>query len=70
MKAHGRLRMRPWLLLAGVIGLVVHSAVLYYVAAYMSLPVAAVLGLVVLIVIKHLGLLRPLYVLFRRLYRH
>lgn len=72
MKAHGRLRIRPWMLLvlAGIIGLVVHSAVLYYVVSHMSLSVAAVSGVIILIVIKHLGLLSPLYVLFRRLYRN
>jgi hypothetical protein len=68
MKAYRRLRIRPWMLLvpAGVIGLAVHSAVLYYVVLHMSLPIAAVSGVIVLIVIKHLGLLSPLYVLFRR----
>jgi membrane protein YdbS with pleckstrin-like domain len=72
MKAHGRMRIRPWMLLvlAGVIGLVVHSAVLYYVVSRMSLSVAAVSGVIVLIVIKHLGLLSPLYALFRRRHRH
>jgi membrane protein YdbS with pleckstrin-like domain len=68
MKAYGRLRIRPWMLLlpAGVIVLAVHSAVLYYVVLHLSLPIAAVSGVIVLIVVKHLGLLSPLYVLFRR----
>ena len=72
MKAYGRLRIRPWMLLvpAGVIILAVHSAVLYYVVLHMSLPIAAVSGVIVLIVVKHLGLLSPLYVLFRRRHRH
>ncbi len=72
MNAWGRLRIRPWTLLvvAGVIGLGVHSAVLYYVVSHMSLPIAAVSGVIVLIVIKHLGVLTPLYALFQRLYRH
>jgi hypothetical protein len=72
MKAYGRLRIRPWMLLvpAGVIILAVHSAVLYYVVLHLFLPIAAVLGVIVLLVIKHLGLLSPLYVLFRRRHRH
>jgi sorbitol-specific phosphotransferase system component IIBC len=72
MKAYSRLRIRPWMLLvsAGIIGLAVHSAVLWYVVRHMSLPIAAISGVIVLIVIKHLGLLSPLYGLFRRRRRH
>jgi hypothetical protein len=70
MKTHVRIPVRPWMLLvlAGVIGFIVHAALLYYVVAHMSLSVAAVSGVVILIVIKHLGLLGPLYALFRRLF--
>jgi hypothetical protein len=66
MKGHSRPRMRPWMLLVGVIGLVAHSAVLYYVLSHTGLSAAVVSGVIVLIVIKHLGLLGPLYALFRR----
>jgi hypothetical protein len=58
--------MRPWML-AGLIGLVAgHSVVLYYVQSHTALSAGVVAGVIVLIVIKHLGLLGPLYALFRR----
>lgn len=68
MKAHGRPRMRPWMLLAlvGVIGLAAHSVVLYYVLTHTALSAAVVSGVIVLIVLKHLGWLGPLHALFRR----
>ena len=67
MKTHGRPRMRPWMLLVGVIGLVAgHSVVLYYVRSHMALSSAMVSGVIGLVVVKHLGLLRPVYARFRR----
>jgi membrane protein YdbS with pleckstrin-like domain len=68
MKGNGHSRMRLWMLLVpvGVIGLVVHSVVLYYVFSHTALSAAVMSGVIVLIVIKHLGLLGPLYALFRR----
>jgi membrane protein YdbS with pleckstrin-like domain len=68
MKAHDHPRLRRWTLLVpvGVIGLVVHSVVLYYVLSHTALSAAVVSGVIVLIVIKHLGLFGPLYTLFRR----
>ena len=72
MKEHGRPRMRPWMLLVlvGVIGLGSHSVVLYYVLSHTALSAAVVSSVIVLIVIKHLGLLGPLYALVRRRSRH
>jgi hypothetical protein len=61
--------MRPWMLLVGGIGLVAgHVILLYYGLPHAALSVsaAAVSGVIVLIVIKHLGLLGPLHTLFRR----
>jgi uncharacterized membrane protein YjjP (DUF1212 family) len=67
MKAHGRPRMRPWMLLAVVIGLLAgHVVLLYYGVSHTALSAAVVSGVIVLIVIKHLGLLGPLYALIRR----
>ncbi|HEX2481575.1 MAG TPA: hypothetical protein VHQ69_06805 [Methylomirabilota bacterium] len=68
MKAHDRLRTRPWVLLVLVagIGLVAHSVVLYYALSHTALSTAVVSGGIALMVIKHLGLLGPLYALFRR----
>jgi hypothetical protein len=60
--------LRPWtvLVVVGVIGVAAHSAALYYVLSHRRVSVAVVSGVVILIVIKHLGLLGPLYGLFRR----
>lgn len=68
MKAHGRPRIVPWMLLAlvGVIGLAGHSVVLYYVMSHTALSAAVIPGVIVLIVLKHLGWLGPVYALFRR----
>jgi len=68
MKGPDDRRMRPWMLLVpvGVIVLVTHSVVLYYVVAHSSLSAVVVSGVIALIAIKHVGLLGPLYELFRR----
>jgi uncharacterized membrane protein HdeD (DUF308 family) len=67
MKEHGRPRIRPWMLLVGVIGLVAgHVVLLNYGLSHTALSAAVVSGVIVLIVIKHLGLLGSLYPLFRR----
>lgn len=71
IEGHGRPRLRPWMLLVGVIGLVAsHSVVLYYVQSHTALSAAVASGVIVLIVIKHLGFLGPLYALVRRRSRH
>ncbi|MHB8454115.1 MAG: class I SAM-dependent methyltransferase [Acidiferrobacterales bacterium] len=64
----GHPRMRPWMLFVGVASLVSgHVAALYYGLSHMALSAAAVvLGVIVLIVVGHLGLLGPRYALFRR----
>jgi hypothetical protein len=68
MKGPNHSRMRPWMLLVpvGVIVLVAHSVVFYYALSHAALSAAVVSGVIVFIVIKHLGLLGPLYALFRR----
>jgi membrane protein YdbS with pleckstrin-like domain len=68
MKGPDHPRMRSWMLLVpvGVVVLVTHSVVLYYVLSHTALSAAMVSGVIALIVIKHLGLLGPLYALFRR----
>jgi hypothetical protein len=68
IKRHDHPRVRPWMLLvqAGGVVLATHSVVLYYVLSHTALPAAVVSGVIALIVIKHLGLLGPLYALFRR----
>lgn len=67
MKVHGRLLTRSLLLSLGVVVLVAgHGIILYYVSSHMALSAAALSGVVILVIIKHLGLLRPLYALLRR----
>jgi hypothetical protein len=61
------LRTRGWMVAVGVVMLILgHGAVLYYVSSHMALSAAAIAAVIVLVVIKHLGLLAPLYALFRR----
>jgi hypothetical protein len=74
--AHGRHRIRPWMLtlLVGIIGLAAHSGVLYYALSYTVLSAAVVSGAIIWMVIKHLGLLTvlfgPWYTAFRRRFWH
>ena len=68
MKGYTRLVTRALMLSAGVVLLLIagHGVILYYVLSHKALSAAAVLGVIVLVVIKHLGLLGPLYALYRR----
>ena len=68
MKVPGHSRVRPWMLLVGVITLVAgHLVALYYGLSHTVLSAATVAsGVIVLIVIRHLGLRGPLHALFRR----
>jgi len=71
MKGHGHLRTRTAMLSVAVVVLIAgHGIILYYVSSHTALSAAAVLGVILLVVIKHLGLLGPLYTLFQRLFRH
>jgi hypothetical protein len=67
VKEHRRLQMRAWmlLLLAGMIGLAAHSASLYYALSHNRLSLSVVLGVGLLVVIKHLVCSGPLYTWFR-----
>ena len=66
---HGHQFKRKWLL-AGVVALVaVHGIVLQYVVSHLRLSTAAVVGVIVLVAIKHLGLLGPAYAWLRRYFR-
>ena len=58
---------RPWVLLVGAVALVAaHVTILRYVLTHAAVSAAVVSGVVVLVVIKHLGLLGSLFALFRR----
>jgi membrane protein YdbS with pleckstrin-like domain len=65
------MRQRPLLvrsvILFGAVVLVAgHGAFLYYVRAHVRLSVEAFAGLILLVLVKHLGLLTPAFARFRR----
>jgi hypothetical protein len=65
-----RTQNRHWLLLAGVIILIAtHSVILYLFSRHFALSSAVIVGMVVLVIAKHLGLLGPLYALVRKAWR-
>jgi hypothetical protein len=66
MKDHSRVPMRLILLVGAVVLIAGHGIILYYVSSHTALSAVVVSGVILLVVIKHLGLLRPLYALFRR----
>ena len=46
-----------------------HGVILYYASSHLALSAGLISGVIVLIVIKHLGLLGPTYALLRRHWR-
>ena len=67
MRRHSPLRARAWMLAVGVIILIAgHGIILYYFASHVTLSAAVVSGAIVLVVIKHLGVLGSVYALFRQ----
>jgi hypothetical protein len=46
-----------------------HGVILTYASSYAALSTGAAAGLIVLIVIKHLGALAPVYAVLRRCFR-
>jgi hypothetical protein len=75
MKRHRRLLTRTVMLSVGVVVLIAgHAIILSYALSHTALSAAVVSGVMILVVIKHLGwfavLLGPLYALCRRRSRH
>jgi hypothetical protein len=71
MKGPNRWFKRPGVLVVGAIALIAaHATILRYVLAHAALSAAVVSGVIILVVIKHLGLLGSLVALFRRQSRH
>jgi hypothetical protein len=71
MKGLSRLRARAWMLPVGVIILIAaHGIILYHLSSYLALSAGVASGVIVLMVIKHLGWLGPVYALFRRARRN
>jgi len=68
-KGHSRLLTHSWMLPIAVVSLIAGHAIVYYVyyvLRHTRLSATVVSGMIFLVVIKHLGLLKPLYALFRR----
>lgn len=66
MRLHGRALTRPWMLAIGAVLLIAVHGFLYHALSKMTLPIVVVSGVIILIAIKHLGLLGLLYSRFRR----
>jgi len=57
---------RTAILLGAVLLVAGHGAFFYFVRAHMRLSVSAVCGAILLLIVKHLGLLGPVLARFRR----
>src|SRR6266700_2138327 len=67
MTGHSLARVRIWIVALVAIMLVAgHGIILYYASSHLALSAGLISGVVLLIVIKHLGLLGSAYALFRR----
>ncbi len=67
MRGHGHLRARAWMLAVGAIILIAgHGVILYYFSSHVALSAAVMSAVIILVVIKHLGLLGSVYALLRR----
>jgi hypothetical protein len=67
MTGHNRILSRQWLLLALAVVLITsHALVLRFALQHKSLSASVVAGVMILVVMTHLGLLSRLYALFRR----
>jgi hypothetical protein len=67
MTGHNRILSRRWLLLALAVVLIAsHALVLRFALQHKSLSASVVAGVMILVVMTHLGLLSRLYALFRR----
>jgi len=63
MKHTGRLWL--WIAVAAVL-IAGHGVILYYVTSHMAVSTAAIAGVILLVLVKHLGLLGPLYAMLRK----
>ena len=71
MTGHRRLLTRSGISLIAVAILIAgHGIVLYFVSSHTTLSAAVLSSVIILVVIKHLGLLGALFALFRRRSRH
>ena len=67
MIEHNRISMPRWLLLGVAVVLIMsHALILRFALQHKSMSVATVAGVLLLVVMVHLGLLRRLYVFLQR----
>lgn len=67
LTAHGFRRGRLWIMaILAVVLVAVHASAVYYVSSHIALSAGVLAGIVVLIVLKHLGLIAPAFALLRR----
>jgi uncharacterized membrane protein YhaH (DUF805 family) len=69
MNGHSRLFPRSWVLALVLIALVGGHGILFYVFSHEGLAASVASGLILLVVIKHPGLLSPLYAVLCRRFR-
>ena len=68
LTGHRLTRGRVWIVaVLAVLIVAAHGSVLYYASSHMALSAGIIAASVVLIAIKHLGLLGSVFALFRRL---
>ncbi len=62
---------RPWMPPVGAVALIAaHATILRYVLPHTALSAAVVSGVIIVVVIKHIGLFGSLFALFRPQSRH
>jgi hypothetical protein len=66
MKGYSRIVARPWAMIAAVILLFAAHGLAFYFLRHLALSAAVVSGIVVLVVVKHIGAFGSLYALFRK----
>jgi hypothetical protein len=67
MKAHSLLQGRIWMLAVIGLGLIAgHGVILYYLSSHLALSAGVVVSVILIVGIKHVGLLGPLNALIRR----
>lgn len=66
---NGHLFRRGWILPAIVALIAVHGIVPQYVMSHLGLSTAAIASVIVVVAIKHIGLLGPAYAWLRRYFR-
>ena len=70
MKGHPLSRRRMWVVsVLALILLAGHGLILYYASSHLALSAGLASGVILLIVIKHLGLLGSAYAFLRRRWR-